>query len=266
MQDDNGKIATRLTARDGGGTVAYVTVYRPDKRNALSGRLIKELAGAFRELAQDGDLRAVVLTGAGDRAFMAGADVNDLRGLDPASARAFITGLHGACAAIRDLPVPVIARVNGVCLGAGLEIAASCDMRIAADRARFGMPEVRLGIPSVIEAALLPRLIGWGNTNRLLYTGEVIGSADALRIGLIEQVVTGDELDGAVESCVASIAAAGPRAIRAQKALIRRWESLPLDAAISAGIDSLAQAYESDEPRRYIENVTAALRKAKDSN
>src|SRR6185503_218248 len=113
--------------------------------------------------------RVVVLTGAGERAFIGGADINEMAELDEESARVFISQLHEACAALRNLPVPVIARISGYCLGAGLEIAASCDLRVAADHSTFGMPEVRVGIPSVIEAALLPRLIGWGMAARLIY-------------------------------------------------------------------------------------------------
>ena len=108
---------------------------------------------------------------------------------DGEAARAFITLVHGCCRAVRDCPVPVIGRLGGWTLGAGLELAAACDLRIAAEHAQFGMPEVRVGIPSVVEAALLPGLIGWGRTRRLLLLGETIGAAEALAWGLVEQVV-----------------------------------------------------------------------------
>ena len=105
-----------------------------------------------------------------------------------ASAEAFIARLHGACAAIRSLPVPVIARISGYCLGGGLEVAASCDLRVASEDSTFGMPEVNVGIPSVIEAALLPRLVGWGKARELVYTGLSISAAEAVSCGLVERV------------------------------------------------------------------------------
>jgi enoyl-CoA hydratase/carnithine racemase len=155
--------------------------------------------------------------------------------------------------------VPVIARIEGYALGAGLEIAASCDLRIAADTATFGMPELKVGIPSVIEAALLPRLIGWGRARWLLYSGEMIGAERAGRWGLVERVVSSSELEAAVETCVASILAAGPRAIRLQKTLVREWESLSLSDAIARGIDAFAEAYTTREPR---ERMSAFLDRA----
>ncbi|MEK9661455.1 MAG: enoyl-CoA hydratase-related protein, partial [Alphaproteobacteria bacterium] len=136
------------------------------------------------------------------------------------------------------------------CLGGGLEIAAACDLRIAADDARFAMPEVRVGIPSVIEAALLPALIGWGRTRRLLFTGETIDAATAYDWGFVEEVVPAGALDAAVDRTVDAILAAEPRAVRLQKALIAEWEHLPLDSAIAAGIDTFAAAFQTDEPNR----------------
>ena len=230
------------------GRVATVTVDNPEKLNILDPAGIAALERTFDGLAADETLRVVVLRGAGSRAFIGGADIRAMASLEPESARAFITGLHRACDAIRNLPVPVIARIEGYALGAGLEIAASCDLRIASDTARFGMPEVKVGIPSVIEAALLPRLIGWGRARYLLYTGETIGAAEAERWGLVERVVASSELDTAVESCVGAILAAGPRAIRLQKSLIREWERLPLSEAIARGVDAFAEAYARPEP------------------
>jgi enoyl-CoA hydratase len=159
---------------------------------------------------------------------------------------------------VRAIPVPVIARIQGYCFGAGLELAAACDFRIASETAELGMPEVRLGIPSVVEAALLPTLIGWGRTRRLLLTGETIDAECALSWGLVEEVTAADELDGAVEACVADILACGPAAIRGQKALIAAWETLPLAAAITAGVEAFADAYRTDEPARMMAEFLAA--------
>jgi enoyl-CoA hydratase/carnithine racemase len=167
------------------------------------------------------------------------------------------------CKALRDLPVPVIARVNGICLGAGLEVMAACDMRVAADNATFGMPEVKIGLPSVVEAALLPGLIGWGRTKVLLYTGETIGAATAAEWGLIEKIVPAAELDAAVDSWVGAITESGPAAIRLQKELIREWEAMPVNDAIEAGIRCISRAYRTDEPTRMVGEAIARLKARK---
>jgi enoyl-CoA hydratase len=234
--------------------IAYVTIHNERKLNTLNSALMDELKDAIESLAKDETLRAMVLTGAGERAFIGGADVNEMAVLDAVSGRAFITLLHQCCEAVRTAPFPVIARIMGYTLGAGLELAAACDLRLAADTAVFGMPEVKLGIPSVIEAALLPTLIGWGRARRLLLLGETITASEAANWGLVEMVVPARDLDRAVENWVTSILQTGPRALRLQKALIRRWEDLPLSQAIRAGVDSFATAWETDEPKRMMQD------------
>ncbi len=236
----------------GGARVAHLTIDNRYKLNILDNGLIAELRGAIDRVAADGAVRALVLRGAGEGAFIGGADVREMAVLDPAGAREFITGLHGVCAGLRALPVPVIARIQGYCLGAGLEVAVSCDLRLAADNAIFGMPEVLVGIPSVIEAALLPLLIGMGRARELVLTGRRIDAAEAESWGLVQRVVPAHALDGAIDGWLDDILACGPEALRIQKALIREWERRPLDEAIEAGIDAFAEAYESDEPRRMM--------------
>jgi len=241
------------------GVVAYVTVNNPQKLNAMSGTMIDALAGVFRELGADTHLRAVVLTGAGAESFVAGADINEMAAIkDAAEATAFITRLHRACDAIRNCPVPVIARVQGYAFGAGLEIAAACDVRIVADTARFGMQEVKLGIPSVIEAALLPTLVGFGRAREIMYLGETFGSAEALAWGLVEHVVPVAALDAKVEDWIGKLLTSAPGAVRLQKQLMRQWEDLPLTAAIEAGISAFAAAYGSDEPKATMAKFLAA--------
>ena len=226
-----------------GGTVANVVFDNSRRLNVVNPPALLDLTEAFLGLAREDDLRAVVFSGAGGRAFIGGADINYMTGMKSSEdGRAFITLIHKLCQAIRDCPVPVICRMEGYTLGGGLEVAAACDMRIAADNAFFGMPEVRVGIPSVVEAALLPRLIGWGRTSWLLMTGENIDAATADRWGMVEQVVPVAKLEAAVERCVASILEGTPKAVRAQKRLMRRWERLPLDEAVQAGIDAFAQS------------------------
>ena len=231
------------------GRVAFVAVNNPERLNALDSDRMEALTSIFRSLATDPDLRALVLTGTGDRAFIGGADIREMAAFpDPAAARTFITRVHGVCEALRDLPVPTLARINGFAFGAGLEVAAACDHRIAAEGSVFGMPEVRLGIPSVVEAALLPQLIGWGRTRELLLFGENIDAAEALVWGLVEQVVPAAGLDAAVEARLAQLAQCAPGAVRLQKSLIRAWEDLPLRAAIDAGIDAFEAAAAGGEP------------------
>jgi enoyl-CoA hydratase len=261
------KIDVTLDDHDDRGCVARIVVDNQARLNVLNSELIRQLSAAINSLADNERLRVLILTGAAGRAFIGGADINEMAALDnpstieKSSARGFITRLHEACAALRQLPVPVIARINGYCLGAGLEIAASCDLRIAADHSTFGMPEVRVGIPSVIEAALLPRLIGWGKAAELIYTGESISAAEALECGLVQLVVPREQLDQAVDRWTRAILEGGPCALRLQKSLIREWERLPLDQAIERGIDSFAAAYETDEPRLLMERFLTCRRK-----
>jgi enoyl-CoA hydratase/carnithine racemase len=237
--------------RDARG-VAVVTVDNAAKLNTLNTTVMRELIAAVERLGADDTLRVVVLRGAGERAFIGGADIREMAGLDAASARAFITLVHGSCDVFRRVPVPVIARIQGYVFGAGVEVAAACDMRVAGAGSQFGMPEVRLGVPSVVEAALLPRLIGWGRTRQLLLTGDTIDAATALAWGLVEAVVPAEQLDDAVERLVDSILASGPQAIRLQKALITAWEDLPLRASIQRGIECFAASWGSDEPGRLM--------------
>ncbi len=244
-----------------GCQIARVTLDNERKLNCLGSALILDLAATFEKLAGDDGLRAVILTGAGERAFIGGADLNELGAANPDTARLFITRLHQACAAIRQCPVPVIGRVNGFCLGAGLEVAASCDMRLAADAARFGMPEVHMGIPSVIEAALLPGLIGWGRTREMLLTGVLYSAREAMEIGFVQKVAPLAVIDEAMEPWLEGIMRATPQAVRAQKALMARWERSSLDEGIYAGIDALSDAYKSGEPQAAIRAFFAAKHK-----
>jgi enoyl-CoA hydratase len=251
-------IETALESRPG-GVVARITIDRPAKLNIFTPSTLKAFIRAIKDT--NSNVRAVVVTGAGEKAFVGGADLETLGSLDPASAREFITLIHDACAAVRDCPVPVVARINGWCLGAGLELAACCDLRIAADRAAFGMPEVRLGIPSVVEAAVLPRLIGAGRARWLVLTGETIGAAEALVWGLVEKICAFDELDHEVDKALDAILAGEPAAIRAQKRLCKLWEEAPLYESIEVSIDEFSKSYASGEPNRLIATFRAARKK-----
>jgi enoyl-CoA hydratase len=246
--------------RPEGGHVARLTIDNAAKLNSLNRALTVEIVEAVKVLEADPGLRLVIVTGAGERAFVGGADINELAALDADSAREFITLVHRCCDGFHRLAVPVIARIDGYALGAGLELAAACDLRIASERAMFGMPEVRVGIPSVVEAALLPQLIGYGRTRRLLLTGVTIDAGEALAWGLVDAVAPPDRLDDVVERFATTILAGGPQAIRLQKKLILDWEELPTGAAVARGIEIFTEAYATDEPRRMAEAQLAAMR------
>jgi enoyl-CoA hydratase/carnithine racemase len=234
------------------GTVATITIDNRRKLNTLNSALMRDFIAQVEVLAGREDLRALVLTGAGEAAFIGGASIDEMATLDRARAERFITLVHRTCDCLRRLPVPVIARIDGYALGAGLEVAVSCDLRVATARAKFGMPEVKVGLPSVVEAALIPQLIGWGRARELLLTGEAIDAETALRWGLVERVVAPENLDREVGTIVGALLAAGPRAVRSQKRLIQQWENLPPGSAIEAGIEVLVRAFDTDEPRRLL--------------
>ena len=250
------RIDVRLDKREQ-GTVAFVTLDNQNKLNTLNRALMTEFVAAVVSLAHIDDLRTVVLSGAGDKAFIGGANIPEMSGLDPKGARDFITLVHQTCDCLRRCPVPVIAKIDGFALGAGLEVAVSCDLRIASSRAMFGMPEVRVGLPSVVEAALIPQLIGFGRARELLMLGETIDAETALRWGLVERVVAPDALDLEVEKVLTSLLAGGALAMRRQKALMRAWEGLPIDAAIAAGVDAFAATFTADEPERMLSAFVA---------
>ena len=256
-------VLTRNEEREA-GRVAYVTVNNPEKRNILGIAGKKQLAAAFTELGKDQTLRVAVLTGAGERSFIAGADLAEMKDLTPKGAREEHTWTHRACEAIRAMPVPVIARINGYCFGAGMELAAACDMRIGVTTAKFGMPEVRFGIPSGMEACLLPQLIGWGKTRELVYTGNHVDAAEAHRCGFLENLLEPAALDAGVEQWASGILAAGPRAVRLQKQLVRDWERMTISQAVQAGIRACVKARQTDEPRRLMEAFLARRKAPKE--
>jgi enoyl-CoA hydratase/carnithine racemase len=226
------------------GALARIVIDRPAKANALDSPLLDELAAALG--AVEPGVRAVVLAGSG-KAFCGGADVEELKRLDPSTAGAFVGRIHRVCEALRRLPVPVVARLHGAVIGAGLEIAAACDLRVAAEGTRFAMPEVRLGIPSVVEAALLPRLMGSGRAAWLVLTGEAIDARRAYEWGLIEQVAP--DLDAEVKSLMEKLLAADPAALAEQKRLLHLWDDAPLEVSVAQSIERFAAAYAGGKPR-----------------
>ena len=261
-EDLTGQVHVRREQR-GGAEIAWLTIDNEAKLNTLGSPLMESLVASVDAAGADPAVRAIVLTGAGSRAFIGGADIGEMAALDAATARTFITRVHQCCDAMRRAPVPVIARIGGYTFGAGLEIAAACDLRVASDTAVFGMPEVKLGIPSVVEAALLPMLVGWGRTRQMLLLGETFTANEALSWGLVERVTTQASLDKAVGEWLDALLTSKPQAVRLQKALIRSWEDLPLREAVAAGVTSFAAAWDTDEPKRAMAEFLAARKRHK---
>jgi enoyl-CoA hydratase/carnithine racemase len=232
--------------------VATLRIERSGVLNILGSSTVTDLTGALDELAGWDDLRVLVLRGTGDRAFIGGADIKEMAGLDRPGAEAFISRLHGLCEAVRRFPAPVIARLAGWTLGGGLEVAMACDLRVAADDAHFGMPEVKVGIPSVIHAALMGRQMGDGRARWLILTGENIGAAEALQGGLVGKVVPAAALDAEIERVCAALAEQGPQAMRIQKRLLRAFEEQPLAESTRGSIAAFGSAFETGEPQRYM--------------
>ena len=226
---------------------AWVTLDRPPL-NLIVPDLIVELRAAFDALAHDPSVRVAVMTGAG-RAFSAGMQVQVLRDLTPLTAKSLITSLHDAIHAVHDAPVPTLAMVNGPCLGAGFELAMACDLRVAAAGAQLGLPEVKVGAPSVIEAALLPALVGPGRAAEMLLTGESVEAEQALEWGLVNRVAPPDKLEVVTAELVEKILACAPPAIRLQKELMVRWRNTDLASAVRLGINAFAQNYTTGEAR-----------------
>ncbi|MBL4720653.1 MAG: enoyl-CoA hydratase/isomerase family protein [Alphaproteobacteria bacterium] len=252
MSNDDDIVKLTFDDRGDDARIAWVTFNNPSKRNALGLSGKDRFIEIMTDLKHDETLRAVVLTGAGDKSFVGGSNLAEMAHYDLAMAESSATKTHRACDSVRQFPVPVIARINGFCFGSGMEIAACADMRVGADHSKFGMPEVRFGIPSGMEASVLPRLIGWGKATELVLTGDHIDANEAYRIGYLQRLVSYDALDDAVEKWIVSLLACGPRAVRIQKRLIMDWDRMsPTDGA-RAGIQAYVDSYRSDEPNRMM--------------
>ena len=205
-----------------GGHVAHLSFKGEKKLPILNPAALVTLTNTIRSLASDGNLRGLFL-----RSTIAGADLNFMRTIAGSTdAQAFIRLIDDLCSAIQTFPSPVIAVCEGPCLGAGLEVAVAADFRVAvaSPSTVFAMPETKVGIPSVVQACLIPGLVGWGNARRMLYFGESIDCATALAWGLVNDVVVPEDLEVALHQWEDRIALTGPNALRAQKALMREWE------------------------------------------
>lgn len=240
----------RFTRQDGRTTIELTDA---GPLNIIGSEAISALTDAFRAIGPDTDARVVVFRGAGEKAFIGGADINEMVTLDQSTAEVFIRRLGGLCEAIRDCPLPVIARLAGWCLGGGLEVAMCCDLRIAESGARFGMPEVAVGIPSVIHAALMPALIGASHSAWLLMTGETIDARTAANWGLVHEVLASEMLDTRIDELTAKLAGFGPHAVRQQKRLLNRWFDMTIHGAIEDSVEQFGRSFLTGEPQQHMQ-------------
>jgi len=240
------------------GPVSTVTLDRPDKLNALSAEVLGDLEAAIAEVGGRPETRAVILTGAG-KAFVAGADIAGMLDMDLARAQAFGERGHAVFEALELVPCPVIAAVNGFALGGGCELALACDFIYASEKAKFGLPEVGLGvIPGFGGTQRLPRRVGYGMARELVYSGRMIDAAEALRIGLANRVCAPEALLGAARETALSIAEKGPLAVATAKRVMREGSGIPLPHANRIEIAAFADLFETEERR---EGMTAFIEK-----
>ncbi|MGH9482142.1 MAG: enoyl-CoA hydratase-related protein [Terriglobales bacterium] len=229
------------------GAIARVTLNRPEKLNALNLATLAELDAAFDQMRQQAGLRVVVLTGAGEKAFAAGADIAELAGLGAVAARGFSQRGNELLHRIERFPLPVIAALNGLALGGGLELAMACTLRVAAEHAKLGQPEVKLGlIPGYGGTQRLARLIGPGPALQMILSGEPIAAPEALRLGLVNQVAPGAELAAAATALAERIAANAPLAVQFALQAVREGSEMSLEQglALEASLFALSCATE----------------------
>ena len=242
------------------GRVAIVTINRPDKRNALNIKTREEGAALLEELRSDESVGVVVLTGAGDKAFVAGADIAEFAGRTAMTQREVMTG-RSLFTAIDTFPKPVIAMINGYCLGGGCELALACDIRIASETASFGQPEINLGIiPGGGGTQRLTRLVGEGKAMEMILTGEIIDAKTAFAIGLVNHVVPADQLRTTTMEVANRIADKSPIALMLAKEAVKIASRSNLDEGLRREVDLFALCFSTEDKN---EGVSAFLEKRK---
>ena len=241
--------------------IATITFNRPKALNALNAALLGELSDALDQVAADEDIRVLVLTGAGDKAFVAGADISELATFNSLGAKHFAQKGRAAINKLQELPIVVIAAVNGFALGGGTEIAIACDFIYASENAKFGQPEINLGlIPGFGGTQRLPRLIGTNMAKELIYTGKMISAAEGSQVGLVNKVVAPESLLDEVMSVAKTIAAKGKVSLRAAKQAVNNGMNADLATGLSIEIDAFALSFASSDAK---EGTSAFLEKRK---
>ena len=243
------------------GWVTVVTINRPKALNALNVETLEELLACFEEIGKDATVRVVILTGAGEKSFVAGADISAMQKMDCLQARNFATLGHSVASAIENIQQPVIAAINGFALGGGCEISLACDIRYGATTAKFGQPEVNLGVvPGFGGTQRLTRVVGRGVAFELLVSGEMIDAEEALRIGLLNKMVPGEELMARCMKLAETIASRGPIAVRLCKDAVRHGLEMDLRRACAYEAELFAICFASHDQR---EVMSAFLEKRK---
>lgn len=236
-----------VTDEDG---VRLITLNRPEVLNALRSTDLRSITDAVRGVGPGID--AIVLTGTGNRAFCAGMHVDTFADARPGDGRQIITQVAECIGAIRLAPIPTVAMINGYCLGAAFEMALACDVRVAHPGVHFGLPEVKLGIPSVVEAALLPHYVGWSMAKEMILTGDLYPVDDLAPFGIVNRTVPAEELRGAVDDLLTRLTAPTRTVIAAQKRLFETWLNTGLQAGIDASIDVFAEVFGAAETTEAI--------------
>lgn len=240
--------------------IAYITVNRPKQMNALNSVVLEELYDAFEKAGTDDEIRVILLTGEG-KAFVAGADIAEMSKMSPVQAREFGKKGHKLMNYIHNVETPVIAAINGFALGGGCELSMACDIRIASENAKFGQPEVGLGlIPGFAGNLRLPRLVGKGMAKYMILTGEMIDAEDAFRIGLVQKVVPAEELMAEAEKIANKIIAQAPIAVKYAKDVINNGYDMDLKSASAYEVNTFGIPFASED---MIEGTSAFLEKRK---
>ena len=238
-----------------------VAVTRLDGRgplNLLGRSVFNDLNDELDRLNLDRNVRAMILIGSGDQAFSAGVDLHQMKDLNPVDAESFITELHAPARKLLTMSIPAIAAIKGPCLGGALELILACDIRIATDDAIFGLPEVQVGIPSVIEASLLPPTIGLGRARRMLLTGETVNAAEALAIGLVDRVVSSDQLMDAAQETANTFLGMSRDVVASQKDIVAKWLELGEEDSAAFTIREFSRIFATSAP---YEGMSAFLEK-----
>ena len=244
-----------VEVRDG---IAWMTIRGRGGLNLLGLQVFRELDLRLDEVAGDRRVRAIILQGPADRPFSAGVDLHEMKDLTPLEAEHFIRTLHQALRKLITAAVPAVASIQGACLGGALELALACDLRISADDASFGLPEVRVGVPSVIEASLHPRTIGLGRARALVLTGESVNAQEALGMGLVDQVVPKNRLVEQATNVVQGFMGMSPYVLSAQKDIISKWLEMGDEDAAEYSIKAFALCFATGHPK---EAMSAFLEK-----
>jgi len=220
-------------------SVLRITLNRPKVLNAITGEMLREIRAALGAAATDRRVRAILIDSASPKAFCAGIDVAYVKDLDGFGTREVGRELHRTFLALRTTEKPIVAAIDGLCLGAGLELAVSCDFMIATERSRFGLPNIHRGIPAIVEAAILPMAIGIQGAREMAYLGEFWDAAKAERRGLLQSVVPDGRLAAEAKALCAKLAQKSPPALATQKEIIHKWMTTDLESAIDFSINTV---------------------------